>query len=72
MGKTKTELLSKAVRHLDIKSFDFVSLHDGIKNTAYSNSPMLTDINCEVILCLTGPLMSTGLKKTITDTCKAA
>lgn len=77
MGKTKTELLSKEVRHLDIKQFDFVSLIDGMHGTAFQArnlaraahiyDQMLTDENCGVILCLAGSLISAGLKKTILD-----
>lgn len=70
MGKTKTELLTQAVRHLDIKPFDYMSLNDG--NTTYSDSPILTDTNCEVILSLKSPFMSEDSKKTITDSSRAA
>jgi deoxyhypusine synthase len=77
MGQSKTELLSKEVRHLDIKHFDFVSLIDGMHDTAFQArnlaraahiyDQMLTDENCGVILCLAGSLVSAGLKKTILD-----
>ncbi len=78
MGKqTKAELLSKEVRHLDITKFDFVSLIDGMQETAFQArnvaraakiyDQMLTDENCGVILCLAGSLISAGLKKPILD-----
>jgi deoxyhypusine synthase len=77
MGKNKTELLSKEVRHIDIKKFDFVNLIDQMQDTAFQArnlaraakifERMLTDQNCGIILCLAGSLISAGLKKVILD-----
>jgi deoxyhypusine synthase len=77
MEKRKTELLSSAVRHLDMKKFDFGSLIDEMQHTAFQGSnlaraakifeQMLLDENCGVILCLAGSLVSAGLKKVIID-----
>lgn len=77
MGKTKTELLSTEVRHLDIKKFDFASLIDEMQGTAFQArnlaraakifEQMLKDENCGVILCLAGSLISAGLKKVVVD-----
>lgn len=77
MGKTKTELLTTEVKHLDIKTFDFVSLVDSMKHTAFQARnvaraaeiyhQMLADKNCGVILCLAGSLISAGLKKVVLD-----
>jgi len=77
MGKTKTELLSTEVRHIDIKSLDFTSLIDGMQHTAFQArnlgrgahiyEQMLMDQDCGVILCLAGSLISAGLKKVVVD-----
>lgn len=77
MGKSKTELLSTEVQHLDIKKFDFVNLIDQMQGTAFQArnlaraakiyDQMLTDQNCGVILCLAGSLISAGLKKVVLD-----
>ncbi|TAK77429.1 MAG: deoxyhypusine synthase [Gammaproteobacteria bacterium] len=77
MGKTKTELLSTEVQHLDITQFDFVNLVEAMQHTAFQARntaraakiyhQMLEDKNCGVILCLAGSLISAGLKKVIID-----
>ncbi len=77
MGKTKTELLSTEIHHLDMKKFDFASLIDEMQGTAFQArnlargakifEQMLTDEKCGVILCLAGSLISAGLKKVILD-----
>ncbi|MBX3709140.1 MAG: deoxyhypusine synthase [Gammaproteobacteria bacterium] len=77
MGKSKIELLSTEINHLDIKKFDFVNLIDQMQGTAFQArnlaraakifDQMLTDQNCGVILCLAGSLVSAGLKKVILD-----
>ncbi|MEO8402400.1 MAG: deoxyhypusine synthase [Gammaproteobacteria bacterium] len=77
MGKTKTELLSTEVNHLDIKQFDVVKLVDAMKGTAFQArnlaraaeiyNQMLADEKCSVILCLAGSLVSAGLKQVIVD-----
>lgn len=77
MGKTKTELLSTEVRHIDIKKFNFAALVDDMQGTAFQArntaraakiyEKMLLDKDCSVILCLAGSLVSAGLKKVILD-----
>lgn len=76
MGKTKTELLSTEVSHLDIKKFDFVGLIDEMQGTAnqarnLARAAKIYDLmlkdDCGIILCLAGSLISAGLKKIILD-----
>lgn len=77
MGKTKQELLSTEVRHIDIKKFDFVSLIEDMQGTAFQArnlgraakiyDQMIKDDKCGVILCLAGSLISAGLKKVVLD-----
>jgi deoxyhypusine synthase len=77
MGRNKTELLSNAVRHLDIKKFDFVDLIEQMHGTAFQArniaraakiyEQMLGDRHCGIILCLAGSLISAGLKQVILD-----
>lgn len=77
MGKSKKELLSTEIRHLDIKKFDFTTLIDEMHGAAFQArnlaraaqiyEQMLVDENCGVILCLAGSLVSAGLKKIIID-----
>lgn len=77
MGKTKTELLSTEVSHIDIKKFDFANLIEQMQGTAFQArnlaraakiyEQMLTDPSCGVILCLAGSLISAGLKKVVVD-----
>ena len=76
-SKNKQQLLSTEVHHLDIKRYDFVSLVDGMRHTAFQArniarasdiyNQMLEDKNCSVILCLAGSLISAGLKKIVVD-----
>ncbi len=76
MGKTKTELLSTEVKHLDIKKIDFISMIEQMQDTAFQArnlaraakiyDQMLKD-DCGIILCLAGSLISAGLKKIIID-----
>lgn len=77
MKTTKTDLLSTEVQHLDIKKFDFVSLVEAMKGTAFQArnmgraaeiyQQMIADKNCSIILCLAGSLISAGLKKVVID-----
>jgi deoxyhypusine synthase len=71
--KTKKELLSKTIEHIDITKHNPVSLVDAMQHMAYSARDlyrasdifdrMLRDRDCGVILCLAGSLNSAGLKK---------
>jgi deoxyhypusine synthase len=77
VSQTKTQLLSKEVRHLDIKQFDFTTLVEAMEGTAFQAKnlgragriydQMLQDESCGIILCLAGSLISAGLKKVILD-----
>jgi deoxyhypusine synthase len=77
MGKTKPELLSTEVRHIDIKKFDFKALINEMEGTSFQArnlaraakiyEQMLMDKNCGVILCLAGSIVSAGLKQVIID-----
>jgi deoxyhypusine synthase len=77
MKTTKTDLLTTEVQHLDIKKYDFVSLVDAMKGTAFQArnvgraaeiyQQMIEDKHCSIILCLAGSLISAGLKKVVLD-----
>lgn len=77
MKKTKGQLLSTEVRHIDMKQFDFSSLIEAMEGTAFQAKnlgraakiydQMLRDEQCGIILCLAGSLISAGLKKVILD-----
>lgn len=77
MKKTKGQLLSTEVRHIDMKQFDFSSLIEAMEGTAFQAKnlgraakiydQMLRDEGCGIILCLAGSLISAGLKKVILD-----
>ncbi len=77
MEKKRAELLSKTVRHIDIKKLDFVGLVEAMEGTAFQARnlaraaaiyhDMLADKQCGVILCLAGSLVSAGLKQVILD-----
>ncbi len=77
MKKTKGQLLSKEVNHIDMKQFDFSALVEAMEGTAFQAKnvgraakiydQMIQDENCGIILCLAGSLISAGLKKIILD-----
>jgi len=77
MEKTRANLLSTEVKHIDIKKMNFISMVDAMKGTAFQArnlaraaeiyQQMLTDNECSVILCLAGSLISAGLKQVIID-----
>ena len=77
MKNTKGQLLSKEVRHIDMKQFDFSALVEAMEGTAFQAKnvgraakiydQMLRDGQCGIILCLAGSLISAGLKKVILD-----
>ncbi len=72
---TKRDLLSRPVRHVDIRSFDARPIIDQYRRTAIQArnlaraadifSEMLADRECVVILTLAGSLVSAGLKKAL-------
>ena len=70
---TKKELLTTAVKHIDITQHNVVALVDAMASMAYTSRDtaraaaiyerMLRDTECGVILCLAGALVSAGLQK---------
>lgn len=80
MAKTKDELLTREIKHLDITSLTSASLLDHMQQTAFQGRnlgraaeiyhAMLKETDCGVILCLAGSLVSAGLKKVIVDLLK--
>ncbi|MBY0469622.1 deoxyhypusine synthase [bacterium] len=74
---TKKELLSKEVKHIDIKKHNVVDLVEAMGATAFQGrnlgraaeiyNMMLEDKDCSVILCLAGSLFSAGLKNVVLD-----
>ena len=74
---TKKELLKDKIQHIDITAHNVVPLVDAMASMAYSSRDlaraaniydmMLRDIDCGVILCLAGSLISAGLQKVIVD-----
>ena len=74
---TKKELLTTAVKHIDITQHNVVALVDAMASMAYSSRDtaraaaiyemMLRDTDCGVILCLAGSLISAGLQKVFVD-----
>lgn len=77
MTQTKQSLLTKEVKHIDLKTLDVVSLLDAMKDSAFQArnvgraaeiyEQMLRDKDCTVILCLAGSLISAGMKKIVVD-----
>ena len=73
----KTELLSRQIKHVDIKEFNAIPLIDSYKDMAFQARNlaraaeiydlMIKDRKCSIILCLAGSLVSAGLKKVIYD-----
>ena len=77
MKYNKKELLSRKVKHIDIKKFNSVPLINSFDDMAFQSrnlanacriyDEMLKDNKCTVILCLAGSLVSAGLKKIIIE-----
>jgi deoxyhypusine synthase len=75
--KTKKELLTTPIQHIDIAAHNVVPLVDAMASMAYSSRDtaraaqiyemMLRDTDCGVILCLAGSLISAGLQKLFVD-----
>jgi deoxyhypusine synthase len=73
----KKELLSKQIKHIDIKTFNAIPLIEAFDHMAFQSrnlanackiyDTMLADTECSVILCLAGSLVSAGLKNVIVD-----
>ncbi|HAF71447.1 MAG: Deoxyhypusine synthase-like protein [Acetothermia bacterium 64_32] len=71
----KEDYLREPVEHIDPRAFNAVPLIEGMRKTAFQArnlaraaeiyEAMLSDLDCTVILCLAGSLISAGLKKVI-------
>jgi deoxyhypusine synthase len=74
---SKTDYLRETIEHVDITQHNVVPLVEAMKHMAYSARDlaragdiydrMLRDVNCSVILCLAGSLISAGLKRVFAD-----
>lgn len=77
MNPTKSQMLSKPIKHFDIKKFDFTSLVESMEGTAFQAknlaraakiyTQMLADPHCSIIFCLAGSMISAGMKQVILD-----
>jgi len=80
MKYNKKELLKQRIKHIDIKKFNSIPLIESFDDMAFQSrnlarackiyDTMLKDKNCTNILCLTGSLVSAGLKNVIIDLIK--
>lgn len=76
----KENLLSKEIKHIDIKSFDTTPIIESFKQMSFQArnlaraaeifDRMISDTNCTIILCLSGSLFSAGLKNIVNDLIK--
>jgi len=77
MKYNKKALLSRKIKHIDIKKFNSIPLIDSFDDMAFQSrnlarackiyDEMLKNKKCTVILCLAGSLVSAGMKKIIID-----
>ncbi|MCE9544512.1 MAG: deoxyhypusine synthase [Planctomycetia bacterium] len=75
--KQKRQLLSQTVEHIDMTEHNVVPLVDAMRNMAFSARDlaraadiydrMLADLDCGIILCLAGSLVSAGLKRVFVE-----
>jgi len=80
MKYEKEKLLKRKIQHINIKTFNSVPLINSFDHMAFQSrnlaraceiyDTMLKDKDCTVILCLTGSLVSAGMKKIIVDLIK--
>lgn len=73
----KSQLLKKKIKHIDIKKFDARPLIKEYEQSAFSArtlanaariyDTMLSDKGCTAILCLSGSLLSAGLRSVVYD-----
>ncbi len=80
MEYNKKDLLKEKIEHIDIKKFNATILVESYNKMAFQSrnlarackiyERMLEDKNCTIILCLSGSLVSAGLKKVIIDLIK--
>ncbi|MEF8879506.1 MAG: deoxyhypusine synthase [Candidatus Thermoplasmatota archaeon] len=76
----KDEFLSEKICHIDVKEFDSTPIIDffekmsfqarNIAQAAKIYKKMIEEKNCTIILCLSGSLISAGMKKVIVDLVK--
>src|SRR5687768_2710028 len=74
---TKQDLLRQTIEHIDIKRHNVAPLVESMRHMAYSARDlhraaeiydlMLRDVDCGIILCLAGSLISAGLKQVFVD-----
>jgi len=74
---TKKELLTTPIQHIDITKIDYAKQIDAMEHMAFTSRDlhraaqiyqmMLSDRDCGIILCLSGSLVSAGLKKVFAD-----
>jgi deoxyhypusine synthase len=74
---SKPDLLKDTIQHIDITRHNVVPLVEDMGRMAYSSRDlaragqiydrMLRDLDCGIILCLAGSLISAGLKKVFVD-----
>jgi deoxyhypusine synthase len=75
MKYDKKDLLTQKIKHIDIKKFNSIPLIESFSEMSFQSrnlanackiyDRMLKDKDCTIILCLTGSLVSAGLKKII-------
>jgi deoxyhypusine synthase len=80
MKYNKKNLLKREIKHIDIKKFNSAALIDSFDDMAFQSrnlarackiyDTMLKDKNCTTILCLSGSLVSAGLKHILIDLVK--
>jgi len=73
----KSDFLKETIEHIDITKHNAIGMVDAMSKMAFSArdlaraadiyDTMLADKNCSVILCLSGSLISAGLKRVIYD-----
>ncbi len=74
---TKAELLATPIEHIDVAKHNVVPLVEAMRNMAFTardlaraadiTDRMIRDLDCGIILCLAGSLISAGLKKVFAD-----
>jgi deoxyhypusine synthase len=77
MMPSKKDFLKDTIKHINIKSLDFIPLVEAMEKMAFSArdlnraariyEKMLDDKDCTIILTLAGSLFSAGLKKIVFD-----
>ena len=78
--KTKAQFLNKAVKHIDITSFDSTPIIDSMGEMSFSAretakaarllEKMIKDKNCNIMLCITGSTSAAGCMQIYSDMVK--